>query len=285
MNRVEHFGRPCHRRVASWRADKDDRYMNLIRPWYPILILCCFWTATTCSRASSIGINFAGSSDLAVAPPFGFQQYDLAPTDVTGVVPQGHWNNLHFSPHSLNLVDDQGQVATFLSYVGSDLSSIVPPGTPAGNLLHSLIWGASITVHSPYPQYDLYLYFASYQSGGVSPKTVSYILPFNGGFNHTYYVDETGTTQFIEAGFVPGPGNTSGNTPGNYAVSRGQTSSDIMILPGGQLAGIQIVAVPEPSGAVGAMLGIASALSWAVSMFLIKSWRRRSSDLGQKRRF
>ncbi len=66
-----------------------------------ILAVSLFLAFGRNATAASIGVNFATDSFPT--------DYNLAPTDVSGVLPQQNWNNAHESDPSLNnLVDSQG---------------------------------------------------------------------------------------------------------------------------------------------------------------------------------
>ena len=115
--------------------------------------------------ASSIGVNFSND-------PIANVNYDLAPTDVTGVVPQGNWNNAHQTDASLpNLIDDQGNPtgASLTAWNHAPVATSVPTGTPTGDLLHegdAYFGNGSIQVSNiPYATYDVYAYIAGGLNG------------------------------------------------------------------------------------------------------------------------
>ena len=218
------------------------------------------------AHASSIGVNF--STD-----PIANVNYDLAPTDVTGVVPQDNWNNAHQSDASLpNLIDNQGNPtgASLTTWNHSPTTTAVPTGTPTGDLLHegdAYFGNGSIQVTNiPYATYDVYAYIA----GGLNGSGQFFA-------NSDSIYDNNGTQGALSplATFIP----PVGADYGNYIQFSGLTGPNLTLsgiaITGTQsyvvFDGLQIVQTPEPTSFV--LLGTAAA--WPV---VIGCRRTRSNN-------
>jgi hypothetical protein len=232
------------------------RIVMLIRS---VVALTCFALAFCGAvRAASIGINFATDASGA--------NLDLAPSDLTGVIPQQQWNNAHNSdPTVVNLLDDQGAATgASMNWTHAPVSTNVPGGTPAGNLLHSAIAVSAadgiVVSNIPFGTFDLYLYMAS--GAGMALFKI----------NHA----ATAAEQLFVQGIVDTSGATSFtlSTPthaGNYLVLAGASGSTLYIGGSAPVDGLQIVATPEPSSFALAVLGLLGCLAWAGR----RSWRSR----------
>ena len=216
------------------------------------------------AKAASIGVNF--STD-----PIANVDYDLAPADVTGVVPQGNWNNAHQTDASLlNLIDSQGNStgASLTSWNHSPVATAVPTGTPTGDLLHegdAYFGNGSIQVSNiPYATYDVYAYIA----GGLNGSGL-FIA------NSTAITDNNGTQGVLSPlpTFIPPVGNDYGNYIYFPGLSGPTLSLTGIPITGTQsfvvFDGFQIVQTPEPTSialcASGAMWFAAAALRRARS--------------------
>src|SRR3954453_175073 len=86
------------------------------------------WTRAWLGRSIAMGLAVAVIEiDIAQAASIGVSfasfQNDLLPSDVTGVVPQANWNNVHLL-NTPNLLNQQG-IATW--------ASVPSPGSISGN--------------------------------------------------------------------------------------------------------------------------------------------------------
>jgi hypothetical protein len=188
--------------------------------------------------ATSIGVNFAFDGTGT--------SYDLGPTDVTGVIAQDNWNNIH-AQATPGLIDSQGGgtgATLFVSggYVG--VSSAVSPGTPTANLLHSAADdnGHSIVLSNiPYPTYDVYVYVAGQGStAGLYTANSVTLQAYNSSDGSTAFVDASspfGT--YIDFVGLSGPTLT--------ITAVGQSPSTITGQYQSPVDGFQVVLTPEPT--------------------------------------
>jgi hypothetical protein len=206
------------------------------------------------AHAASIGISYVTID----------QSTYLAPTDVAGVVPQAHWNNVKVGGPAFGvglsyLSDDSGNETssrwpTFFQQV----TTSVAPTTPNGKLLHGGTL-PPVSVESPYQHFDLYLYL---QPGylPVTPVFVHLSIP---GPGRSVLLDATSSSELIEA---------TSSAPGNYLrfsnlsnpffqISPNPFSVAITLTPEVVIAGVQIVEVPEPAGWLLALVGAVSAIA------------------------
>ena len=205
----------------------------------------CLCICSQFVHASSIGVNFATDGSGV--------DFDLTPTDSTGVVLQSHWNNAHSSDSLLlNLTDDHGSLtgASVSWNNHQPLSTNVAGGTPAGNLLHSAIYctlgsQAGITVSNiPYTTFDLYIYAAA-------PGTSNQLEVFKINYGNTPaeqlsvqgIIDVSGGSSFVLSGT---------SSSGNYLYYGGLTGSTLYLngSGGAPVDGLQIVQTPEPTSLV-----------------------------------
>ncbi len=207
------------------------------------------------ASAASIGVNFSTDS-FAV-------NYDLGPTDVTGVVAQQNWNNAHNSDASLaNLIDSQGNsTGASVTWFHNPYATAVPTGTPTGDLLHSGIadFNGSIVVSNvPYATYDVYLYIA----GGVNAGGLFFANGNTVGGNGGPY----GTLN-ASPSFIPASGTDFGNYIDFPAINGSTLTLQGLATTGVQsvavIDGFQIVPTPEPSTLVLAAVGMAALMGVA----------------------
>lgn len=219
-----------------------------------LFVAVWFASMTAPCSAASVGINYA-----AYGPPPAVST--LAPTDITGVVPQGNWNNVAFTlPQTTYLVDDAGNPTTvpWPNVLSVWAESIVPASTPTGALLHGGMLFDRFPTPSPYPVYDLYVY--------ISPKTPlsgsTAIVNVRGlGSTPSLLLDLTGAPVLTEA---------TPTSPGNFVRFANLTLPNITVLSVGSsalIAGLQFVAVPEPSTFV--------LVTVALACLSARHWRRR----------
>jgi hypothetical protein len=219
-------------------------FAKLVR--FGLLAILCGTVSETAAGAS-IGINFATEGAGA--------NFDLAPGDVTGAVPQSNWNNAHNSDLALaNLADDQGAATgASVNWSHAPLSTNVPGGTPAGILLHSAIscapFDGIVVSNIPYASFDLYLYMAGPTRGSAIFK-INHATSADLQLSVQGIIDTSGSTLFVQA---------TPTTAGNYLFLASLPGPTLFIGGGGSAAvdGLQIVATPEPSGAALGMVGIA----------------------------
>lgn len=200
------------------------------------------------ARAASIGINYVSIE----------QSTYLAPTDVAGVVPQSHWNNVKvggpiFGVGPYYLSDDSGnETASRWPSISQQVTTSVAPTTPNGKLLHGGTL-PSVAVESPYQHYDLYVYLER------SYLPVTSVMAFVSGVYpaRQVLVDTTFSSDLIEA---------TATVPGNYLRYSNLSNPSfpypylglISITPEVVIAGVQIVEVPEPASWLLAMFGAAA---------------------------
>ncbi len=208
------------------------------------------------AQAASIGINFGAGRAGA----------SLDPTTSAGAVPQTNWNNAAgASGGPLALNDDAGAASgASVTWATDEEWSDGSPTDGNGQLLLGWISengdpGSTVSITGiPYPEYSLYVYMHHDRTnedtifgevGGAFPDFTLIETDLDNG------VDETlSSVTLVQQ-------TTSGAGEGNYAVFSGLTAANLdltMSVGIGQRApinGIQIVAIPEPSGA--ALLGLA----------------------------
>lgn len=218
-----------------------------------LLLICLgLWVVLSAkAHAASIGINYVTID----------QSTYLASTDVAGVVPQSHWNNVKvggpvFGVGPYYLSDDSGnETASRWPTVSLQVATSVAPTTPNGKLLHGGTL-PSVSVESPYHHFDLYVYLER----GYLP--LNSVTAFVSGVRPALQrlVDSTFTSDLIEA---------TTTVPGNYLKFSNLSNPNspypfpvvISITPELVIAGVQIVEVPEPSSWLLALIGAASAIA------------------------
>lgn len=196
------------------------------------------------AHAASIAVNFATDGSGA--------NFDLATTDVTGVVPQGNWNNAHNSDPSLsNLMNSAGGATSVtVSWPHLPVSTTHQmTGTPIARMMHSAIdlssnssYLAEIKVGQiPYAKYDVYLYFTGPFGGEYTvsnleffAETFFYVVPGAGGDDLFHDATMDGSFgNYIHVTNLSGP---------NLYI-HGVEDPGVVV----PLSGFQIVDVPEPS--------------------------------------
>jgi hypothetical protein len=214
--------------------------------------MCLLCALSQLTYGGSIGVNFATDGTGA--------DFDLAPVDETGVVPQQHWNNANNSDPTLsNLLDDQGNgTGASITWTHSPVSTNVPGGTPAGDLLHSAVLCSPadgiVVSNVPYSTFDLYLYVAA---PGTQPPLAEFKI------NHANSAPE----QISVIGLADISGSTtfalsSLSNMGNYLYLGGVSGSTLYIGGSGfpPVDGLQIVETPEPGSVA---LLISAVACWA----------------------
>lgn len=212
---------------------------------------CFFWALGQATSVASIGVNFATDGTGA--------SFDLGPTDITGVVPQDHWNNAHNSAATLsNLVDDLGNATgASITWDHSPISTNVIGGTPIGNLLHTAIIAGpsdSIVVSNiPYLTFDLYLYITASDS---APFTA--LFKINHGIDAAHQLGVSGIAdRSSNPIFVP----STLQSAGSYLLLDGISGSTLFIAGSGPAVdGFQIIEAPEPTSLT---LLVCAGISWA----------------------
>lgn len=195
---------------------------------------------------------------------FNYDAYGTIPTtatDFAGVVNAAYWNDSWTIDNNAgggsstyaNLLDNSGATTT-LSLATATANGIyqiqnTDPGANNARLLNGYIngGGANSTTFTltgiPYLQYDIYVYFGSDtagRTGTVSDGTT------------TYDFSAMGSAALASGGTFVQTTDTGGSNPSaDYAVFSSLSGSSKTItatIPAfGGLAGIQIVAVPEPA--------------------------------------
>lgn len=233
---------------------------------------------TVSAQAASIGINLTapntrnseGIENLTIAPTT-----TLLPSDVTGVVPQGNWNNITGSldyPDGLQNTfwpDNESTKTGSISSVLDDAGNAQPGMTVAWRIVANwrnqklADWGSSgaqaklqtggyilpsttvspiITVTGiPYSEYDVYVYIGANSNPGNGGGTATLDLA-------TGATGEVDTTVASYTWGWPGENFIEGL---NYVKFEGNTASGFTLGMSSTnwtaLTGLQIVAVPEPA--------------------------------------
>lgn len=206
--------------------------------------------------AASIGINFgAGRANAA-----------LVTTDLAGAVAQGNWNNAEGASGMLALVDSSGAASgASISWATDEQWSIGGPGADAnGTLLNGWVSenggdpSALDITGIPYAVYDLYVY--------MNHDRATEDTEINGPFG-TFLLHENDTDITAAVTLVQQTATAQGDISqlGNYAVFSGLSGADLNLTLGvggfagsntrAPINGLQIVEVPEPTGAVLALFG------------------------------
>jgi len=205
-------------------------------------------------QGQSVGVNFIGAAGASGT---------LAATDLTGIpdVAQKFWNNAGGSFGSLaNLTDSSGQQSA-ISAAWRDLSGVGDTGAAqTGNdfrlmrgFLAASVAGNGIEFSDiPYPIYDLVVYMSgpptSSSSGNLFYRSPNFDTYPPAAERHSPLVmySPVFDGNFVEA---------TPTTAGNYYVFHDLTYRDIAVgsiyFP---LSAVQLVAVPEPSAGVLALL-------------------------------
>lgn len=237
------------------------------------------------TRAASIGVNFLGDGGV-------IQRWQLAPTDLAGVLVQSNWNNVTTTPAgnvglSDLLLDNNGNyTAVQLRYLANDAwNSDGPIATPNDRLMKGIIKEGNGTVDTtmylsftnlPAGVYDVYLY--GNVNGGPVDLDVSIGAVTNYWTEPAAFDEGTGFAQASSS-------DPNARAPGNYAKFLGvspvagtitvaatyRAGSDGLGIAGLQLvtAGtfpsntIPVSILQAPQSTVGATGGTATFLVWA----------------------
>ena len=205
-------------------------------------------------------------------------------SNVAGVVPVANWNNSWPSNPTTDLIDDSGAATTvdiaytsfndwniIGSHPGADLA-----GTYNKELLNGYLnagpagWGPPITSSQvsfsqiPYAQYDLIVYFSADvagREGTVTDGTTTY------SFNTVGPASVGGVNALLLQTLDTGGTYT---TAANYAIFSNLSSASLSVTvqmrdndEWGGIAGVQLVAIPEPASAAALLggLGLLAALT------------------------
>lgn len=250
---------------------------NIINPVVKIALgICALTVAATpfISRGQSIGVNFAGAQ-WSIGGARG--QMVLGAADTAGVVSQINWNNVDpwgnnsggmaqiLGPNAGVISDNSGAATSVtFSYAAQGMWS-VDQTTHTGNQMlldgYSDVEGSGNGQYNfgniSYSLYDVYVYVAADSNGrtagvDINGGSQTYLLTDANGYNYSNpLIQATATTQgsadsaqYVEFDNVTG---SSLEVDLNYY---GQNVG---------LAGIQIVAVPEPSTLALSIAGLALA--------------------------
>jgi hypothetical protein len=228
-----------------------------------IVALTALIAALACANpvalADSIGVNFT-------ATRFGGGPYPILSTETAGLVPQINWNNSNplgngstsdiASPAPGRIVDNTGadsgaQIVWFNG--NAEVNSSGGNTTPNERLYRGLVEGSFFNLPSPqltvtvsqipYAQYDVYAYLAGFSFPATSSVRI--------GNERYYYVQ---SSNFTTDGFIQATATSPQGAPlATYAIFRGLQGSSFnleIIKESGNrpaIAGLQIVAVPEPA--------------------------------------
>ncbi|WFB36336.1 PEP-CTERM sorting domain-containing protein [Kiritimatiellota bacterium B12222] len=194
------------------------------------------------------------------------------------------WNNItvtnagdgNATGSGTNLIDNSG-AATTLDFAASKLTG---GNTYAGTSSPYGWTGDQLTMHTgrlsydikmnvteiPYAQYDIYVYLSAGANGGAVAANISltgddldsshfYYANYDGGYPANNYVQVTST-------------NSAAPSSGNYVLFTGNTGTSFQLnydstatIFDSYVAGIQIVAIPEPSSLVLISVGLLTLVS------------------------
>ena len=229
---------------------------------YPITHTLTFCFLAVSAQAASIGINFgAGRAESA-----------LGASDIAGVIAQANWNNASGGSGSLAVLntDDGSASGASVSWATDEQwSAGIGVTNPDATLLNGWISAnntsapdASIDITNiPFAAYNLYVYM----NHDRATEDVDITGPFG-----TFRLHETDSD--LEANIADAitwvqqtaDANGDPTQEGNYALFTGLTDSNLNLILGpggaegsldrGAITGIQLVAVPEPSTSIFALL-------------------------------
>jgi hypothetical protein len=246
----------------------------------------------------SMALTLGVSADTVISVNWsGDQRAVMAPTDVAGVVRAANWNTItNGAAASLTPIYADGTLATGVSITPSEItfanrgtiSSSVSGDTKLFNGVEDIsstasnAFSISVTGLS-FAEYDVYVYRRAENLGRAGSFTIgdtTYYVGSNGshGDNPT---DETGyvlSTDTTYDGALSSAGGTvlSDVDQGNYVKFSGLTGSSFTLdmgalsddsAPRSKVAGIQIVAIPEP-----ATIGLVGLTG--IGLFLARRFRR-----------
>lgn len=274
----------------------QDLYFS---PYYGVNIMRIrfYELSTLCSRACGLGLLItvvvqASASDAAtVGINFsnGTATYDLAASDVAGVVADDNWNNvggasLSGNVTTSNLVDGSG-IATTLdittTFTTGGRAGPTTSSSPNDKLFNRHAWfsGGSETVtidEISYATYDVYVYTGS-DTSGADGRTYGFTIG-----STTIYSAETAGDSFNDVdGFIQAVGTSHATAnSSNYVLFSGLTGSSFTLSADASsgrasLDGLQIVeatVVPEPN----AMILILSGMIGVVVAGTVRRRNRRS---------
>jgi len=204
-----------------------------------VVIMAGLLVSPSSASASTISINFRGDGDST---------YQLAPSDVAGVVPASNWNDVTgTSGTGIALKNGAGSNSgASLAFDAGDNGVIAGPSGNDQKMMFSYIHeGASATVSSLSlaDPYDVYVYFWDEDSKNL-PEDITLT---SSSYTKTFYVKEETTPYpgYVRAyNTVAPPVGT--RDAGTYVVFTGVTGSSFTVDTGGEeLNGIQIT--PEPA--------------------------------------
>ncbi|MGC6427019.1 MAG: PEP-CTERM sorting domain-containing protein [Akkermansiaceae bacterium] len=229
---------------------------------YPIIHTLTLCSLAASAQAASIGINFgAGRAESA-----------LGAADSAGVIAQANWNNASGDSGSLAVLntDDGNASGASVSWATDEQWSAGTGVTnPDATLLNGWISANSTAApdatiditNIPFAVYNLYVYM----NHDRTTEDVDLTGPFGTFRLHEtdsdLEVDITGAVTWVQQ---TADANGDSTQEGNYALFTGLTDSDLNLILGpagaegsadrGAITGIQLVAVPEPSTSILALL-------------------------------
>ncbi len=230
-------------------------------------------------------LSFSGGVASAAVVSWNYDRNGtVSGSNVAGIVPVANWNNSWPSNPTTDLVDDSGAATTVdLAYTSFNDWNIVGShpgadlaGTYDKELLNGYLnagpagWGPPITSSQvtfsqiPYAQYDLIVYFSSDvagREGSVTDGTTTY------SFNTVGPASVSGANAALAQTLDTGGTYT---TAANYAIFSGLSGPSQTVTvqmrdndEWGGIAGVQLVAIPEPASAAALLggLGLLAALT------------------------
>ncbi len=188
-------------------------------------------------------------------------------TGTAGVVAAANWNN--FTTTGTDLIDDSGAVTTadFTitgTYGAWSINTNAPAADGDGSFNENLLNGyanyapglgtqtLAISQIDTVGSYELYVYFSSDVAGRTGTLTL-------GGTTFDFATYGPASIAGSNAIFAQTTSTGGSNPTANYALFTGLSGASQSIalngVPGGGIAGFQLVAVPEPSAAGLVLLG------------------------------
>jgi MYXO-CTERM domain-containing protein len=240
-----------------------------------VLVAIVFAGAAEAS-GNSIGVNFT-------ATRFGGGPYPILAHESAGLVPQVNWNNSNpvangttadiGTPLAGKLVDNTGiDSGAHIQWINAnaEVNSSGGNTTPNERLYRGVVEGSFfdppfpqlqvIVSDVPYSKYDVIAYLAGFSFAADASVKL--------GSQEFYYIQ---SSNFTVDGFIPATATTyASRTLATYAVFPNLNASSFtleIIHRGGNrgaIAGLQIVAVPEPSTWALAVAGLVGLAVWRV---------------------